>query len=167
MKERQNIILFGLFGLFVGVAVWLQFGVVRPLVNAASASASITQAKQPDYSIENFVSVGIDRQGEKYQLSAERLVHDPVDGRAELHRPRVIQYDFPGAPRYLQADSGVLHDDGAELLLYGNVRVRQGAADADSLHGGSVTTTDRMLIRLQSDREHDYERDRVPPQDAG
>ncbi len=140
MNTRQTTVLFLLFALLAGIAAWLQFG----LSASAGRAVSATQNNHPDYYIENFESVGMSRHGRKYRLSAERLEHYPLDRRAALHRPHIIQYQPPASPRHIYADSGWLYNDTEEVLLSGNVRVIENP-DA----GGTVVTSQKMLIRLK------------------
>ena len=147
MSRQQTLFLFLLLLLLAGVSAWLQFAVLEKFGEEISASASESQSNDPDYYIENFTSTGRDRLGKKYQLSAERLVHYPRDGNALLVRPHIIQYRSEGAPRHIYADTGQLNA-ADEVLLSGNVRV----IDDPSGAGGTVATSQKMLIRLKRAR---------------
>ncbi len=139
MGLRQYLVVAALFALLIGISAWLRFGLLAPADGAAPAVGGENEGV--DYYIENFVSTGMDRRGKKYRLSAARLLHYPGDERALLQRPHLIQYHPPRAPRHIHADSGWLGDDGAQLLLSGNVRVIE--------VGGARATTNTMRIRLK------------------
>lgn len=144
MERRQTAVIVMLFMLLAAVAAWLRFGLLAPPGGGISA----TENNHPDYYIENFVSTGTDRLGKKYRIIAERLAHYPLDDRASLEHPHIIQYLPSGVPRHIYADSGWLYNDAAEVLLFGNVRVvesRSGAATANT------TTAATMLLRLKDD----------------
>ena len=141
MGLRQYLVVAALFALLIGISAWLRFGLLAPADGAAPA---VGGNEGVDYYIENFVSTGMDRHGKKYRLSAAQLLQYPGDERALLQRPHLIQYhpNHPTRPpRHIHADSGWLDDDGAQLLLSGNVRVIEG--------DGARATTNTMRIRLK------------------
>ncbi len=147
MGLRQTLTVVLLFMLFAGISAWLQFGLLARSADSAPAHSAAAAAAQPDYSIENLVSTGVDQRGEKYRLSAERLTHYPGERRAVLECPHFIHYPSSGAPRHLYADTGWLDDDGAKVLLSGNVRGVQGGGigggdddDAAAATGPCVAT---------------------------
>ena len=145
MNRRQNFAIVALFALLAGLSVWLQFGLLARPGGAAAGAAG----DRPDYYIEGFVSTGIDRLGEQYRVSAERLTHYPRGARALLHRPYIVQYRNQGAPRHIYADSGWLYDNHAEVQLSGNVRVVENASGD---LGGAVATARTMTVRLGEGR---------------
>jgi len=145
VNRRQNGCIVALFALLAGLSAWLQFGLLAPPGGAAAGAAG----DQPDYYIEDFVSTGLDRLGERYRVSAERLTHYPLSARALLHRPYIVQYRKQGAPRHIYADSGWLYDNRAEVQLSGNVRVVENASGG---LGGAVATAGTMTVRLGGER---------------
>ncbi len=150
MGLRQTLTVVLLFMLFAGISAWLQFGLLARSADSAPAnSAAAAAAAQPDYSIENLVSTGIDQRGEKYRLSAERLTHYPGERRAVLECPHFIHYPSSGAPRHLYADTGWLDDDGAKVLLSGNVRGVQGGGGDDNAGSCVATGETKKWTRRQ------------------
>ncbi len=150
MDRRQNLVLFVLVLLLAGIAAWLEFGLLGGPGRGVAASPTV----EPDYYIENFTSTGLDSAGKKYRVIADRLAHYPLDDRALLERPHIIQYDpAGGAARHIHADSGWLYDDDAVVSLSGNVRViEKPDGDGDGGGGGAVVTSEKMLIRLKGGR---------------
>ena len=143
MNRRQSVTVVVLFSVLAGLSAWLQFGV---LARAPAAVADTVVVDEPDYYIERFVSTGVDALGAQYRLSAERLTHYPRARRSLLERPRIVQYpsganDRGDGARRIQADTGVLDDDSAELQLAGQVRVTEG-------DGESVATVNTMTVKL-------------------
>ena len=147
MTRRQNAVLLLLFVLLAAVALWLQFGL---LARPADAGGGGVEKDEPDYTIENFVSTGMDESGKKYRVIAEHLAHYPLGERALLRRPHIIQYRTGGAPRHIYAESGWLYDARAEALLSGNVRVVE-SQDGDPDRAPAVATGKTMTIRLKGD----------------
>jgi len=142
MNHRHTVTVVVLFSVLAGLSAWLQFGV---LARAPVAVAVAVAADEPDYYIERFVSTGVDALGAQYRLSAERLTHYPRARRALLERPRIVQYpnDRGDGARRIQADTGALDDDSAELQLAGQVRVFEGGAG-----NASVATVNTMTVKL-------------------
>ena len=141
MNRRHTVTVVVLFSVLAGLSAWLQFGV---LARAPAVAAAIA-VDEPDYYIEHFVSTGVDALGAQYRLSAERLTHYPRARRALLERPRIVQYpnDRGDGARRIQADTGALDDDSAELQLTGQVRVSEGGTG-----NASVATVNTMTVKL-------------------
>ena len=99
-----------------------------------------TPSNAPDYYIGKLRSTGLDRHGEKYQLTAQRLVHYPADRRALLSQPRLIQHRRHGVARRVRADAGYWYDDGDTMMLFGRIKMTEGE---------SVATLKTMTIRLK------------------
>ena len=150
MANRQTLVVLLLLMLMTAAAAWLQFGVLGGAGRGGAVGVAVgvesAAADQPDYYIRNFTSTGVQPSGLKYQLSAEGLVHYPLDERTLLERPRIIQYRPDGARRHIHADSGQLYDDRAEVLLSGNVRVVESPAGDGA---GATATSETLLIRLK------------------
>ena len=145
MNRRQTVTVVVLFSVLAGLSAWLQFGV---LARAPAAVADSVAVDEPDYYIERFVSTGVDALGAQYRLSAERLTHYPRARRALLERPRIVQYPSGAngrgdGARRIQADTGALDDDSAELQLAGQVRVFEGGAG-----NASFATVNTMTVKL-------------------
>ena len=142
MKLLERLIIIAVFASLAGLSIWLHSGLLEPLTEAPPP----VNPHEPDYYIENFTATGMDLEGRKYVLEANRLIHYPDDNTALLDDPHVIQYLQNDTTRHAYGDSGWITSDGTEILLTGNVKVIQGRGGEGS---GGVTTTDRLKIRLK------------------
>ncbi len=139
--DLHNVGMLAVVGLLLMLTSWMQFSLLEePVVEEADA-----EANDPDYYVEFFTSYGVDASGKQYQLEADRLVHYPLDNKALLDRPHLVQTDPDGAPMHIYADSGWLFSDGDEILLTENVKVIRGRGKGV----GGAATTDRMRIKLK------------------
>ena len=144
MNFKDNVTI-ALFFIVLGLmSLWLQFG----LVDIPEDEISEEEKNDPDYYIENFTSSGMDKDGQKYQVVADRLVHYPVGDRALLNNPHIIQYNTEKTTRHVYADSGWLYNNKSTILLTGNVRVIQGK----TANSGGVAAGERMIIQLKETR---------------
>ncbi len=135
-------VLIGVLGLMAALGIWMQVSLLEP--NTATPRAG--PGHDPDYYIQNFTATGRDDAGVIYVLKAERLVHFPDDNTALLDFPHLIQYDDGQPARETTSDSGWMSGDGSEILLTGNVEVKQLKTVNDP---GSVTRTQRLLVKLK------------------
>lgn len=155
--DKAYFVLLALFAMFFALALWLQHSIVQPARALTPATPASAPKNSADYWIENLVSTGIDADGKKYQLRAALLVHDARRDRTMLNRPSVIQFATSGGEevvaRHLEADCGVLYNNEREVLLYGNVRLRDnavaGAEESGARMVESVTTTETLRITLR------------------
>lgn len=130
--------------MLIVLSVWMQFG----LLEEPEQEAASKPANDPDYYVEYFTSYGVDADGKQYQLEADRMVHYPLDNKALLDRPHLIQnLAEGGSPTHIYADSGWLFSNGDEILLTENVKVIR--TQGQGL--GGAATTDRMRIKLKSE----------------
>ena len=144
MNFKENVAI-ALFFIVLGLmSLWLQFG----LIHVPDDEISEEEKNDPDYYIENFVSSGMDEDGQRYQVIADRLVHYPLGDRALLNNPHIIQHSTENITRHVYADSGWLYNNKTTILMTGNVRVIQGK-NADS---GGVAAGERMIIQLRESR---------------
>ncbi|MEA3291096.1 MAG: LPS export ABC transporter periplasmic protein LptC [Pseudomonadota bacterium] len=141
MSGKEKLILLALFLVVAAFSFWLQFG----LLDKPEETISEAEKNDPDYYIENFVSVGMGEDGKRYRLEADRLVHFPVDDKALLNRPHLIQYIEATGPKHVYADSGWLYANGSEILLTGNVKVIQSQGGKP----GGAGTSRKMRIKLK------------------
>lgn len=139
--DLHNVGMFLAIGVLMALTTWMQFSLLeQPVIEEVEA-----EANDPDYYVENFTSFGVDGEGTQYQLEADRLVHYPLDNKALLDRPHLIQTDTEGSPLHIYADSGWLFSDGDEILLTENVKVIRGQGSGL----GGAATTNRMRIKLK------------------
>jgi LPS export ABC transporter protein LptC len=143
--NRHNVVLFMVLAMLVLLSLWMQFD----LLEDPDLDGATTAVNDPDYYVEYFTSYGVDADGKQYQLEADRLVHYPLDDKALLDRPHLIQnLEEGGSPTHIYADSGWLFSSGDEILLTGNVKVI--VTQGQGL--GGAATTDRLRIRLKLEK---------------
>lgn len=141
MEFKQNILIGAIFVCLILLAIWLQFGLLEtPTVRFTEVAEN-----DPDYYAEKIVSSGMDESGTKYRIIADRMVHYPVDDRALLDNPHVIQYDLSNNPKHIYAESGWLYDNQSTVLMTGNVRVIEGLASG----AGGTVAVKKMVIHLR------------------
>ena len=147
MRLAEKFFLVGIFTILLGLSLWLQYGIIE----SDPATVVKQNSHDPDYYIENFTTIGMDKRGRrKYILEAERLVHYPDDGTALLDNPHVIQYEEGQPPVHTYAESGWISANGEEVLLSGNVRMIQGKGAGQA---GGVMTSEKMAINLKKGRK--------------
>lgn len=144
MDNKDHIAIGLFFFVLVVLTIWLQFEVLRP----GNEKITVMERNDPDYYIKNFVSTGMDKTGNKYQVLADRLVHYPEGDRALLDNPHIIQYNLATGLRHVYADSGWLYNNRSTVLLDGNVRVIQGESGNSELSA----TSKKMTIHLKENR---------------
>lgn len=137
---KQNIILIAVFIALLILSVWFQFGLLETPVSELSEE----EKNAADYYIENFVSTGMDADGKKYEVRADRMVHYPHGDRALLDKPHLVQYDLDQTPRHIYADSGWLYNSISRVLMTGNVRVVQSRTGT----AGGVSMGEKMVVHL-------------------
>ncbi|WP_424946714.1 LPS export ABC transporter periplasmic protein LptC [Candidatus Spongiihabitans sp.] len=146
MEFKDNISIGAIFLGLVLLSIWLRFGLLE------EPNAGITEAEKnnPDYYAEMFVSSGLDESGKKYRIIADRMMHYPVDGRALLDNPHIIQYDLENNPRHIYAESGWLYDNQSTVLLTGNVRVIDNQLNGmQSSSASGTVAVQKMVIHLR------------------
>jgi len=139
--DIHNVGMFVVVTILLTLTSWMQFS----LLEEPSDDEAEVAANDPDYYVEFFTSYGVDANGKQYQLEADRLVHYPLDNKALLDRPHLVQTEQDGSPMHIYADSGWLFSDGDEILLTENVKVIRGQGSGV----GGAATTDRMRIKLK------------------
>ena len=119
---------------------WLTRGSDVPTTVTNTAAAQL-----PDYIVENFTGNSMDAQGRrKYLLTARRLTHYPHDDTAHFVEPVLVQFQPGGVIATTRADTGVMPDNGTEIVMTGNVRLTR-SGDGEPT---GVTTTDRLRVEL-------------------
>jgi lipopolysaccharide export system protein LptC len=114
----------------------------------------------PDYIVERFVLSSYGTDGAiATRFTAEKMLHYPDDGTAEIIAPRA-QVSKPKGPHFRgRSDRAVVADDGEEAFFYGNVQlVREADArraearlETQFLHligGNDIAQSDRE-VRMQ------------------
>lgn len=123
------------------------------LLNEISPGSSVIKKQaphQPDYYMENFKSMIMDKDGlPKNLLSAEYLAHYPDDETTELIRPWLEVKRKDGDPVHIIADKGWVTEDNKVILLSGKVTLWQN--DAEGKRKLEIVTND---VRILADQEY-------------
>lgn len=102
----------------------------------------------PDYMIENFSAVRMDRDGiTRHLLSAKKMVHYPDDDTTDLEYPHFINTE-PGKPAMqVDADQAKMTANSEDIYLSGNVRILRSAGKGR----GETAMTTSFLHLLPDD----------------
>ena len=147
MTDRylERVVFVAAIVVMLGLSLWLQMNFLKPKLHQNTPVTS----HEPVYSIHGFTATGRDANGVAYVLVGKNLKHFPDNSSTPgslLEDLRLDQYDQNNLVRTTSSDSGWIYEDGTKILLQGNVQVTQGATDTAV---GSVTSTDRMTIKLR------------------
>jgi lipopolysaccharide export system protein LptC len=84
----------------------------------------------PDYIVENFVSVRMGPAGTPvHELAASRMMHYPDDDTTHLESPRFVRFDPPRPQLAITAKRALVSPKGEHVYFHGDVRaVRAGSA---------------------------------------
>jgi LPS export ABC transporter protein LptC len=153
MKKRAAPLLpLALMALLGALTLWLQYA-----VRESAGGDSRSPVHEPDAVVENFTVQNLDAAGKlQYTFSAPKMLHFSDDGSGEVLYPRVVQIAAKGADVVATANRGVIHRQGEEALLYGNVQILREAtpqepefrARTEFLHvlaGRGILRTDRTV----------------------
>lgn len=92
---------------------------------------------EPDYYVEHFNYVQMSPTGQpRYNISGERLTHNPLDDTFDVQKPLVHSLDKEKPPMNLRAERGKVEDNNSKIHLYGDVnadRPRTPMADSFQL----------------------------------
>ena len=144
-RHLEQAVLVAAIVVMFGLSLWLQMNFLQPKLHQIKPVIS----HEPDYYIHGFTATGRDANGIAYVLVGKNLKHFPDNSSTPgslLEDLRLDQYDQNNLVRTTSSDSGWIYEDGTKILLQGNVQVTQGATDTAV---GSVTSTDRMTIKLR------------------
>ena len=144
-RHLEQAVLVAAIVVMIGLSLWLQVNLLKPKLHQNTPTVS----HEPDYYMHKFTATGRDTNGIAYVLVGKNLKHFPDNSSTPgslLEDLRLDQYDQNNLVRTTSSDSGWIYEDGTKILLQGNVQVTQGATDTAV---GSVTSTDRMTIKLR------------------
>ena len=144
-RHLEQAVLVAAIAVMIGLSLWLQINFLKPKLHQTTPVIS----HEPDYYMHKFTATGRDTNGIAYVLVGKNLKHFPDNSSTPgslLEDLRLDQYDQNNLVRTTSSDSGWIYEDGTKILLQGNVQVTQGATDTAV---GSVTSTDRMTIKLR------------------
>jgi len=116
----------GLAALTAAAAVALALGWrddTEVKVSTAAPALSV-DGRAVDFVITRLSADGVDADGRRYRLSAERLVRYRDRGDGHLEKPRLVFHRDGEAVRETSADRGAISADGKHIKLHGRVRVR-------------------------------------------
>ena len=145
-RHLEQAVLAAAIVIMFGLSLWLQINFLKPKLHQTTPVIS----HEPDYEIHGFTATGRDINGVAYVLVGKTLKHFPDNSStpgSELEGLRLDQYDQNNLVRTTFSDSGRMSEDGTKILLWGNVRVTQ--ETTGNAPGGSVTSADRMTIKLR------------------
>ena len=144
-RYLEQAVLVAAIVVMIGLSLWLQVNFLKPKLHQYTPTIS----HEPNYYMHKFTATGRDTNGIAYVLVGKNLKHFPDNSSTPgslLEDLRLDQYDQNNLVRTTSSDSGWIYEDGTKILLQGNVQVTQGATDTAV---GSVTSTDRMTIKLR------------------
>ena len=144
-RHLEQAVLVAAIVVMFGLSLWLQVNFLKPKLHQNTPTIS----HEPDYYMHKFTATGRDTNGIAYVLVGKNLKHFPDNSSTPgslLEDLRLDQYDQNNLVRTTSSDSGWIYEDGTKILLQGNVQGAQGATDTAA---GSVTSTDRMTIKLR------------------
>jgi lipopolysaccharide export system protein LptC len=130
MRTRLTHLLpLGLMLSLAATTLWLQYVVQQDSVDAKSAR------HEPDAIVENFTVNRLDETGKvQYTFSSPKMLHFPDNDSGEALYPRVVYIAKEGGNLVATASRGIIHRQGEEAFLYGNVLVvREATAQQDEL----------------------------------
>jgi len=145
-RHLEQAVLVAAIVVMFGLSLWLQINFLKPKLHQTTPVIS----HEPDYKIHGFTATGHDINGVAYVLVGKTLQHFPDNSSRPgslLEDLRLDQYDQNNLVRTTSSDSGRMSEDGTKILLWGNVQVTQ--ETTGTAPGGSVTSADRMTIKLR------------------
>lgn len=134
MRTRLTHLLpLGLMLLLAAMTLWLQYVVQQDSGDVKSAR------HEPDAIVENFTVNRLDESGKlQYTFSSPKMLHFPDNDSAEALYPRVVYIAKEGGNLVATASRGIIHRQGEEAFLYGNVLVlREATAQEDELRAST------------------------------
>ena len=133
-----------ILALLIGAAVFSAW--LLNWLSADAGGAVRADARGPDYYMEDFTTLTMDRDGKpRNKLSAEYMAHYPHDGSTELVKPRMEIYRENEAPLYIDAEKGRVEGDDDIILLYGIVKMREYDETGDPVLEVSTTNVKVLL----------------------
>jgi LPS export ABC transporter protein LptC len=163
----ERLILLSVVALLIGLGLWMQLG----LLIAKNPSDIAAVRHQPDYYVKNFVARGRDGLGTSYVLRGTHLEHFLDDNTIDIKKPCLLLFEKGVSPRLIFADTGRVIENGAMIVLRGNVEVRErlpakidesvflpqdaslGCFSPD-VRDGTWTRTDELMLQLKPGPEH-------------
>jgi lipopolysaccharide export system protein LptC len=127
MRTRLTHLLpLGLMLLLAAMTLWLQYVVQQDTGDVKAAR------HEPDAIVENFTVNRLDEFGKlQYTFSSPKMLHFPDNDSAEALYPRVVYIAREGGNLVATASRGVIHRQGEEAYLYGNVLILREATLRD------------------------------------
>ena len=123
---------------------WLDRAVQAPALDNSGKTRH-----DPDFTAEDFGITKIGTTGKpEYVLSAERMLHYPDDDSTDVVAPRLVQRLEGAPPVVIQADRGMITQNGVEANFHGNVVV---VREAGKGKGELRVQTDYLQIVPDSD----------------
>ena len=163
----ERLILVSVVALLIGLGLWMQLG----LLTERNPSDIAVVRHQPDSYVRNFVVRGQDGIGTSYVLRGAHLEHFQDDSTVDIKEPCLLLFEKGVSPRVVFADAGRVIENGAMIVLRGNVEVREHlpanideslflSPDASSacfspdVRDGTWTRTDELILQLKPGPGH-------------
>jgi LPS export ABC transporter protein LptC len=116
---------------------------VNQLLEPEREKRAATPANGPDHYVENFISKTMNKDGQvTHELQAPYLVHYLTNDRAEVKQPHMTFYKEAGETWHIDADQATTFNNGAEVILVGNVVLHRPAAKREELR----INTERLRV---------------------
>jgi LPS export ABC transporter protein LptC len=163
----ERLILVSVVALLIGLGLWMQLG----LLAEGNPSDIAAVRHQPDYYVKNFVARGRDGLGTSYVLKGAYLEHFMDDSTVDINNPCLLLFEKGVSPRLVFADTGRVIENGATIVLRGNVEVREhlpasideaiflpqdasSACFSPDVRDGTWTRADELVLQLKPNPEH-------------
>ena len=167
MASLERFILVSVVTLLLGLGLWMQLGL---LVERNPSDIAVVR-HQSDYYVENFVARGWDGLGTSYVLRGAHLEHFLDDNTVDIKKPCLLLFEKGVSSRLVFADTGRVIENGAIIILDGNVEIRERlsanidesvfspqdaslACLSSDVRDGTWTRTSKLMLQLKRSPEH-------------
>ncbi len=133
MSGTDNVMRFRLYVVLAlcGVLALGSFWVLQVQRKHAEDEAPDIARIAPDYYVNKFTFVKMAKSHTaRYNISGDRLVHNPQDDSYEITRPVVNQFANGRPPMLMHADRALVNSDNSEVQMIGNVDIDRPPFDA-------------------------------------
>ena len=128
LRIDQSFVILALF-LIICVGLWMQL----VLINKETEIEFSADHNQPDYFIKNFISSGQETGGDAYMLMGDYLAYFSDDSVIDIQRPCLLIAQEGAPPQLIFGNEGSVIEDGAVVILRGNVQIIEGLAQTTNL----------------------------------
>ncbi|MCC7483931.1 MAG: LPS export ABC transporter periplasmic protein LptC [Burkholderiales bacterium] len=112
-----------LLAALAGLTFWLDRAVQPP-----APARDTTESNDPDYIVERLSAIRTNDKGIAiYTLTAERMVHYPLDDATVLERPRLVSHRSRQAPVTITAREALVSSNGEDVYFRDDVKLTRAA----------------------------------------